>query len=108
MMNKQRSINLIYLTAGLIAIAALFHLVNYRIGRVMLFIAFVPYLFVQTRYFWRLKQKTKLVQGLAKKRYYILIALWISMIFTVIDLYPVKFFMLLLIMLDYLLLVQSE
>jgi len=107
-MNKRKSISLLYLTAALIAVAGLFHLVNYGVGTVMLFLAFIPYLYVQTRHFWTLKKKKVKFEGVEKKRFYLLIALWISMGFTVINLYPVEFFMLFLIMLDYLLVVQSE
>mgnify|MGYP006869363137 CR=1 FL=1 len=107
-MVKEKVVNLLYLTAGLIAVAGLFHLVNYRAGKVMLLLAFGPYLYVQTRHYYTIKRRGKPILGLERKRFYILIALWISMSFTVIDLYPVKFFMLILIMLDYLMVVQSE
>lgn len=108
LMNKQKSLSLIYLTAALVAVAGLLHLVSYGVGKVMLFLAFGPYLYVQTRHFLALKRKKIRLQGLEKKRFYILITLWISMTFTVIDLYPVKFFLLVLVMLDYLMVVQSE
>ena len=105
--NTQRE-NLIYLTAILIGVAGLFHLVDTLTGKVFFDLAFAPYLYVQTRHFWNKRKLGVALEGIDKRRYYILIALWICLVFTLIDFLSVPFVMIFLVMVDYLLVSKTE
>jgi len=107
-MGKTQRENLIYLTAILIGVSGLFHLVDTLTGKVLFDLAFGPYLYVQTRHYWHLKKLGVAIEGIEKKRYYILIALWISLVFTLISFLSVPFLMIFLIMVDYLLVSKTE
>ena len=107
-MGKTQRENLIYLTAILIGVAGLFHLVDTLTGKVFFDFAFGPYLYVQTRHFWNKKKLEVELEGIDKKRYYILIALWICLAFTLIDFLSVPFLMIFLVMVDYLLVSKTE
>ncbi len=107
-MGKNQRINLIYLTAILIGVSGLFHLVDTLTGKIFFDLAFGPYLYVQTSHFWNKKKLGVEIEGVDKKRYYILIALWISLAFTLVSFLSVPFLMIFLIMVDYLLLNQTE
>jgi len=106
-MSKGHRLNLIYLTAILIGVSGLLHLVDNLTGKVFFDLAFAPYLYVQTRHYWRKKQRGQEIEGLERRRYYILIALWISLAFTLVSFLSVPFLMIFLIMVDYLLLVNQ-
>jgi len=107
-MSKNQRINLIYLTAILIGVSGLFHLVDTLTGKIFFDLAFAPYLYVQTRHFWNKKKLGAEIEGVEKKRYYILIALWISLVFTLVSFLSVPFLMIFLIMVDYLIVNQTE
>ncbi|WP_125869720.1 hypothetical protein [Williamwhitmania taraxaci] len=107
MSSKQRE-NLIYLTAILIAVSGLFHLVDTLTGKVLFDLAFGPYLYVQTRHFWKMKKLGVAIEGVESRRYYILIALWICLLFTLINFLSVPFLMIFLVMVDYLVVSQTE
>jgi hypothetical protein len=107
-MSKNQRINLIYLTAILIGVSGLFHLVDTLTGKIFFDLAFAPYLYVQTRHFWNKKKLGTEIEGVEKKRYYILIALWISLVFTLVSFLSVPFLMIFLIMVDYLIVNQTE
>jgi hypothetical protein len=107
-MSKNQRINLIYLTAILIGVSGLFHLVDTLTGKIFFDLAFAPYLYVQTRHFWNKKKRGTEIEGVEKKRYYILIALWISLVFTLVSFLSVPFLMIFLIMVDYLIVNQTE
>ena len=92
-MSKNQRINLIYLTAILIGVSGLFHLVDTLTGKIFFDLAFAPYLYVQTRHFWNKKKLGTEIEGVEKKRYYILIALWISLVFTLVSFLSVPFLM---------------
>lgn len=107
-MSKNQRINLIYLTAILIGVSGLFHLVDTLTGKIFFDLAFAPYLYVQTRHFWNKKKLGTEIEGVEKKRYYILIALWISLVFTLVSFLSVPFLMIFLVMVDYLIVNQTE
>jgi len=107
-MSKNQRINLIYLTAILIGVSGLFHLVDTLTGKIFFDLAFAPYLYVQTRHFWNKKKLGTEIEGVEKKRYYILIALWISLFFTLVSFLSVPFLMIFLVMVDYLIVNQTE
>lgn len=107
-MSKNKRINLIYLTAILIGVSGLFHLVDTLTGKIFFDLAFAPYLYVQTRHFWNKKKLGTEIEGAEKKRYYILIALWISLFFTLVSFLSVPFLMIFLVMVDYLIVNQTE
>ena len=107
-MGTKQRLKLIYLTAILIGVAGLFHLVDTLIGKIFVALAFAPYLYAQTRHYWHKKKLGVALEGLEKKRYYILIALWVSILFTLVDFLSAPFLMIFLIMVDYLLVTQTE
>lgn len=86
----------------------MFHLVDTLTGKIFFDLAFAPYLYVQTRHFWNKKKLGTEIEGVEKKRYYILIALWISLVFTLVSFLSVPFLMIFLIMVDYLIVNQTE
>ena len=96
---------LIYTTA-LIVFAGLVRMLKYSVGFVLFYIAFLPYIIYRTNYYYQLKGQSK--SQLDKYRLIILVTIIITILLNLIGIQDVEFFLLFLLMIDFLLVINKK
>jgi len=96
----------IIFTAGLIVLAGLLRMLNYTLGIVIFYLAFLPYIIYRTNYYSRFKGKQKL--QIDRYRLIILVSTIITIILNLIGIQDVEFFLLFLLMIDFLLVINKN
>lgn len=93
-------------TAALILIAGLIRVVKYPLGFVLFYLAFLPYILYRLNYYKNLKGQQK--SQVDNYRLVILITIIVSIILNLIGLQDVEFFLLFLLMIDFLLVINKK
>lgn len=93
-------------TALLILVAGLVRVVKYPLGFVLFYLAFLPYIFYRLNYYKNLKGQPK--SQIDNYRFIILITIIVSIILNLIGLQDVEFFLLFLLMIDFLLVINKR
>ncbi len=93
-------------TAVLILVAGLIRVANYPIGFVLFYLAFLPYIVYRLNYYNKIRGKEK--SSIDSYRFIILITMVVSMILNFIGLQEVEFFLVFLIMIDFLLVINKK
>ncbi|HCT31040.1 MAG TPA: hypothetical protein DIW31_09975 [Bacteroidales bacterium] len=93
-------------TTALIVIAGLIRVVKYPLGFVLFYLAFLPYVLYRLNYYKNLRGKAK--QQIDGYRFVILITIIVSIILNLIGLQDVEFFLLFLLMIDFLLVINKK
>jgi hypothetical protein len=93
-------------TAGLIIFAGLIRVLKYALGNVLFYLAFLPYIFYRSNYYYKLRGKSK--TQIDKYRLVILISMIITIILNVMGIQDVEFFLLFLLMIDFLLVINNK
>ncbi len=96
----------IIVTAFFIVLAGLVKLVNYKIGIVFFYLAFVPYLVYRFNYHYKLRGKQK--TQVDKYRFMVLAAMLVTILLNVLGIQDVEFFLLFLLMVDFLIVINRK
>lgn len=93
-------------TIVLIVFTGLVRIFNYPLGFVLFYLAFLPYIIYRLKYYHRLKGKQK--EQIDKYRFIILVTIIITILLNLIGIQDVEFFLLFLIMIDFLLVINRN
>jgi len=93
-------------TAALIVFAGLVKMLNYKIGFVLFYLAFLPFIVYRIRYYQKLQGKPK--PQFDKYRLIILFTIIITILLNLIGIQDVDFFLLFLLMIDFLLVINRK
>ncbi|RPH32297.1 MAG: hypothetical protein EHM93_09975 [Bacteroidales bacterium] len=93
-------------TSALIVFTGLVRILNYPVGFVLFYIAFLPYIFYRLSYYYKLRGKAKV--QIDKYRLIILVTIIISILLNLIGVQDVEFFLLFLLMIDFLLVINKN
>jgi hypothetical protein len=96
---------IIYTTA-LIVFAGLVRMLNYSVGFVLFYLAFLPFIIYRISYYYKLQGKPK--HQLDKYRLIILVIIIITILLNLIGIQDVEFFLLFLLMIDFLLVINRK
>jgi hypothetical protein len=97
---------IIIFTAGIIVVAGLVRMLKYALGIVLFYLAFLPYILYRTNYYFKLKGKQK--TQIDRYRLIILVSMIITIILNLIGIQDVEFFLLFLLMIDFLLVINKN
>lgn len=93
-------------TAALIVFTGLVRIFNYPLGFVLFYLAFLPYLIYRFKYYLKLRGKSQ--EQIDRYRFIILVTIIISMVLNLIGVQDVEFFLLFLLMIDFLLVINKS
>jgi hypothetical protein len=96
---------LILFTVGLLIFAGLVRLVNYRVGLVFFYLAFVPFVYHRAMFYLR---NRKNLSNVDKYRRITLIVMLATIVMNIIGLQDIEFFLLFILAIDYLIIVNSK
>jgi len=96
----------IIFTAGLIVFAGLIRLLNYSVGIVLFYLAFLPIIIYRTNYY--LKHRSIQNSQSDKYRLIVLISIIITIVLNILGIQDVEFFLLFLLMVDFLLVINNK
>ncbi|HPX06824.1 MAG TPA: hypothetical protein PLC17_12870 [Tenuifilaceae bacterium] len=86
--------------------AGLVRLANYRVGIVLFYLGFVPFLFYRINYYLTHRSKPK--EKVDKYRLYLLVGLVITIVLNILGWQEADFFLLFLLMVDFLLVINKK
>jgi hypothetical protein len=93
--------NVIIFTAALILFSGLIRTINYKVGLILFYISFLPYLYFRIRI---IKNRWKMEwDNLEKYRFFVLIIMLVTLIFNIAGWQEADFFLLFMLMVDFLL-----
>ncbi len=92
-------------TAVLIVFTGLIRIFNYPVGFVLFYLAFFPYIFYRFKYYYKLRGKSK--EQIDRYRFIILVTIIVTILLNLIGIQDVEFFLLFLIMIDFLLVINK-
>lgn len=93
-------------TAALIVFTGLVRILNYPVGFVLFYLAFLPYIVYRIKYYYRLKGKDK--AQIDRYRLIILVTIIITILLNLIGIQDVEFFLIFLLMIDFLLVINKN
>ena len=93
-------------TIALIVFTGLVRIFNYPLGFVLFYLAFLPYILYRLKYHYRLKGKPK--SQIDRYRFIILVTIIITILLNLIGIQDVEFFLLFLLMIDFLLVINKN
>ncbi len=96
---------LILFTVGLLIVAGLIRLINYKVGLVFFYLAFIPFVYHRVRFY--LRNKTNL-SNVDKYRKITLIIMLVTIVMNIIGLQDIEFFLLFILAIDYLIIVNTK
>lgn len=96
---------LILFTVGLLIVAGLIRLVNYKVGLVFFYLAFIPFVWHRLRFYFK---NRKNLLNVDKYRKITLIVMLATILMNIIGLQDIEFFLLFLLAIDYLIIVNSK
>jgi len=96
----------IVFTTGFVIFAGLVRLVNYLIGIVLFYLAFLPFIIYRINYYYKLQGKPK--TQVDNYRLIILVSMIITIILNLLGIQDVEFFLIFLLMIDFLLVINKK
>jgi len=93
-------------TMALIIFTGLVRIFNYPVGFVLFYLAFLPYIIYRLQYYYKLKGISKI--KIDRYRLIILITIIITIVLNLIGVQDVEFFLLFLLMIDFLLVINKS
>jgi len=93
-------------TTVLIVFTGLVRIFNYPVGFVLFYLAFLPYIIYRTKYYYRLRGKSKM--QIDRYRLIILTTIIITILLNLIGIQDVEFFLIFLLMIDFLLVINKN
>ena len=97
---------IILYTSALILFAGLVRMLNYSIGFVFFYLAFLPFIFYRVNYYYKLQGKPKNQHD--KYRLIILVTIIITILLNLMGVQDVEFFLLFMLMIDFLLVINRK
>ena len=92
-------------TTALIIFTGLIRIFNYPLGFVLFYLAFLPYIIYRFKYYYKLRGKSK--EQIDSYRLIILVTIIITILLNLIGIQDVEFFLLFLLMIDFLLVINK-
>ena len=96
---------LILFTVGLLIVAGLIRLVNYKVGLVFFYLSFIPFVWHRVRFYLRNKSNLSSVD---KYRKITLIVMLATIVMNIVGFQDIEFFLLFMLAIDYLIIVNSK
>ncbi len=92
-------------TTALIIFTGLIRIFNYPLGFVLFYLAFLPYIIYRFKYYYKRRGKSK--EQIDSYRFIILVTIIITILLNLIGIQDVEFFLLFLLMIDFLLVINK-
>lgn len=96
----------IIFTTCLVIFAGLVRLLSYAIGIILFYLAFLPFILYRINYYYKLQGKSKTQDD--KYRLITLVLLIITIVLNLLGIQDVEFFLLFLLMIDFLLVINKK
>ncbi|MDR3227736.1 MAG: hypothetical protein LBT56_08720 [Prevotellaceae bacterium] len=105
---KKTETTIIYFTAAAIILSGFLRLLNFKCSGLVFNFSLFPYIVVRGLYYLKIwRKRNKNLTAIDKNRLYVYIGIFITILLSVIDFFSADFFVIFLIMIDFLLL-KSE
>ena len=96
----------IIFTAVLIILAGLVKLISYKVGIVLFYLPFLAFITYRTYYYFKLRGKQK--TQLERYRLMVIVSMIITIILNIVGIQDVEFFLLVLLMIDFLMVINRK
>ncbi|MHC1704541.1 MAG: hypothetical protein AB9846_11585 [Tenuifilaceae bacterium] len=106
-MNKRISERkVIITTAGFIVLSGLVRLISFKVGYILFYLVFIPFIIYRVHYYYVNRSKESL--PVDKYRLIVLVSMIVTILLNILGIQDVEFFLLFLLMIDFLLVINNK